>query len=132
MRRKGTVIRKLRPHLVIEMDGGLWTTSAKDPGETCPKCGAPLVWSDETLFCDRGFMGATACNFQYTLTEEEMAEEERKRLALEDEEARKKVPEILAQQGRPVFGVTPAETFMLPSELEKRHTFGITITIREQ
>lgn len=118
MRRKGAVIRKLRPHLVIEMDGGSWTTSAKDPGGNCPKCGAPLVWEDETLFCDRGFMGATGCNFQYTFSEAELQEEERKQLAIEDEKAKARAIE-LAKEGPPIFGVTRPETFMLPSELAK-------------
>ena len=119
MRRKGTAIRKLRPHLVIEMDGGRWTTSKKDPGETCPKCGAPLVWSDDTLFCDRGFMGATACNFQYTLTEAELEEEERKQLAIEDEKARLKAL-ALVKDGPLVFGQVRPDAFTLPSELARR------------
>ena len=100
---------------IIQHDG--WSTTANDPGNTCPKCGGAMCYSgggDDAIFCVNGIeMGM--CDFQYSFTDAELERNLQQMLAEWDEEARQDTQKYIKEHGRPVFGEVNPERFILPS-----------------
>lgn len=117
---KGKVIKTIehegKPLKVIQYKD--FSTSDRDPGEICPKCGGGMLCGDDdTYWCeeaDDSVRAEPTCDFQYTLSEKESERELDKMLAEWDREAIEKTKERV-KAGPPVFGEARPEEFELPS-----------------
>jgi hypothetical protein len=93
-----------------------WSTTDRDPGSECPKCGARLHYiqdDDDAIYCENDGDG---CDFQYSFTEAELQANRKAESDYEDEQARLRTAEIIAKRGgRLVFGEVDPSLFELPS-----------------
>ena len=112
---------KRRALRIIERDG--ITTSNRDPGSRCPKCGGAMCYDqdwDDYIRCENSIWDHTlsvkaTCDFEYWFTEYEYSRNNKKDLLDMDRAAAKRAVEFVKQHGPPVFGVTPPGLFVPPS-----------------